>query len=219
MKRVTLLDENFANFAIGEFPHDPRNSAMGEYHYYPPKGYQGRWYCPITDPGWQGPMWIITREGDRKCIESCVMKEPGHDVWNMLTAGDEDWVDYDLELDIKMLSTATLCGIAFRYQNCRCFYALCFTAGQLRLISADTTNSCSWLRRTLPTTAITPTGYGSNAVAQTCAAMLNPLCRSKPTTISTTGAEYLSAPPPPHDSHTSPLQRRSAREIAGASPE
>ncbi len=134
MKRVTLLDEDFSDFAIGDFPHDPRNSAMGEYHYYPPKGYQGRWYCPITDPGWQGPMWIVTREGDRKCMESCVLKGPENDVWNMLTAGDEDWQDYDLELEIRMLSTATLCGVAFRYQNSRCFYALCFAGGKLQLV-------------------------------------------------------------------------------------
>ena len=33
MEDYILLDEDFKNFAIGEFPYDKNHSAMGEYHF------------------------------------------------------------------------------------------------------------------------------------------------------------------------------------------
>ena len=52
--KVFLAKEDFSDFKIGEFPFDREHSAMGEYHFYPPKGYVGNWYCPMTDHGWRG---------------------------------------------------------------------------------------------------------------------------------------------------------------------
>ena len=33
MADFTLLNEDFSDFAIGEFPYDKNHSAMGEYHF------------------------------------------------------------------------------------------------------------------------------------------------------------------------------------------
>ena len=55
-----LIDEDFSSFSLGPFPYDPEHSAMGEYHYYPEKGYKGIWHDPIADWNYDGPSWIIT---------------------------------------------------------------------------------------------------------------------------------------------------------------
>ena len=33
MKNISLIDEDFMDFPIGEFPYDKNHSAMGEYHF------------------------------------------------------------------------------------------------------------------------------------------------------------------------------------------
>jgi len=59
VKETVLQREDFDDFRIGDFSFDQEHSAMGEYHYYPPSGYRGNWYCPLTDRGeYSWPKWI-----------------------------------------------------------------------------------------------------------------------------------------------------------------
>ena len=45
MADFILLDEDFSDFPIGEFPYDKNHSAMGEYHFIHYPGYYGKWYA------------------------------------------------------------------------------------------------------------------------------------------------------------------------------
>ena len=42
MADFILLDEDFSDFPIGEFPYDKNHSAMGEYHFIHYPGYYGK---------------------------------------------------------------------------------------------------------------------------------------------------------------------------------
>ena len=48
MSDFILLNEDFSDFPIGEFPYDKNHSAMGEYHFIHYPGYYGKWYDPVS---------------------------------------------------------------------------------------------------------------------------------------------------------------------------
>ena len=52
MKNISLIDEDFMDFPIGEFPYDKNHSATGEYHFIHYPGFYGRWYD-------HGALWSI----------------------------------------------------------------------------------------------------------------------------------------------------------------
>ena len=62
MADFILLDEDFSDFPIGEFPYDKNHSAMGEYHFIHYPGYYGKWYDPVCNHVYngQGASWIIS---------------------------------------------------------------------------------------------------------------------------------------------------------------
>lgn len=151
--KIFLAKEDFSDFKIGEFPFDREHSAMGEYHFYPPKGYVGNWYCPMTDHGWRGPMWLIVNEGDRRVMESTKIRRNDIFFKNALVTGDDCWSDYTMEAEMRMLDTSLPGEIAVRYQNSRCYYALCLDEGKVKflrrnhketeeLFAADFTYNC-----------------------------------------------------------------------------
>lgn len=138
MQKIVLQREDFSDFSIGNFPYDSEHSAMGEYHFYPPKGYRGNWYCPITDYGLRGPMWMVTKGEGKKVMENTLLRmEEKRKRWNILTTGDAYWDNYTVECGIQVLNTSMLAGLAVRYQNSRCFYAICLEAGKLKLIKRN----------------------------------------------------------------------------------
>lgn len=139
MRIITLQKEDFQDFKVGAFPYDPEHSAMGEFHHYPPQGYRGNWYSPIADYNLKGPMWLIIKEGNKKIMESQVMERTRPWAWNVLVTGEELWCNYTLEAQVKMLNTTMQGGLAFRYQNSRCFYAICFENQQLKAIKKSHT--------------------------------------------------------------------------------
>jgi hypothetical protein len=123
------------------FPYDKEHSAMGEYHYYPPAGYRGNWYSPITDYGLQTPLWSVVWRGavlgTCNVIESQALRNQNGSfphAWNMLVTGDADYGDYMLEGEIRVLKNTNCNGFAFRYQNSRCFYAFCFENGHVKAL-------------------------------------------------------------------------------------
>ena len=121
---VLLLSCDFSDFAIGPFPYDPDHSAMGEYHYYPPKGYRGIWYDPITGSSFRGPSWLITEEDGHKYMEQMRVGSPGpHISCPTLVAGDKDWTDYTVSVRMRSLYTQEPAGILFRYQTSLMHYA------------------------------------------------------------------------------------------------
>lgn len=145
--QIVLQKENFEDFPIGAFPFDHDQSAMGEYHYYPPKGYRGSWYCPITDYNWAigSPMWSVVHDDDGNTVmESQVLREKSREkFWNVLVTGDPYWDNYTLKCTMRRLKTGMLAGIGVRYQNSRCMYAFCFSGDQAQFILLD--HACAYL--------------------------------------------------------------------------
>ena len=72
MNRDTILfQDDFKQFAIGEFPYDKNHSAMGEYNYVVNEGFYGDWVdmvCNHTYNG-SGASWIITEDEGKHFME------------------------------------------------------------------------------------------------------------------------------------------------------
>lgn len=131
---MTLFFDDFLGFSIGDFPYDPDHSAMGEYHYYPVKGYTGQWYDPITGSSYRGPSWIITEEDGKHFMEQQRLSNPKDytPTRPTLTAGDKDWQDYTVSVTMRQFWTAEYSGIMFRYQTSLMAYAFTLGAGKAR---------------------------------------------------------------------------------------
>lgn len=138
MKEMTVLNETFSDFPLAPFPFDPKHSATGEYHYYPPEGYTGNWYDPIVYYGWLGPTWIITENnGTRYMEQTRPQLAIRSDIWPMLVSGDPSWEDYTLEATVRPLSTRSHSGVMFRYQHSRRHYFFGFEGGKALLLKRD----------------------------------------------------------------------------------
>ncbi len=138
--QIKLLSCDFSDFAIGPFPYDPDHSAMGEYHFYPSKGYHGVWYDPITGSSYRGPSWIVTEEDGVKYMEQMRLSSPGpHVSCPTLTAGDKDWKNYIFSVKMRPLYSKEPTGILFRYQTSLMHYAfyLFDSRAQLYLIEKE----------------------------------------------------------------------------------
>ena len=64
MKNISLIDEDFMDFPIGEFPYDKNHSAMGEYHFIHYPGFMDDGMTlyvttDITDRVPHGALWSI----------------------------------------------------------------------------------------------------------------------------------------------------------------
>jgi rhamnogalacturonan endolyase len=142
MKSVCLLNEDFSDFSIGEFPYDPDHSAMGEYHFYPPKGYTGNWYDPIYSYTFRGPTWLITELDGEKYMEqqrvdAPVSRPTPNGNCPTLVAGEKDWTDYTATVNLQLLSTAEPCGLLFRYQTSLSNYGFFIGGGKAQIIRVD----------------------------------------------------------------------------------
>lgn len=137
MNTITLLDEDFMNFPIGDFPHDKNHSARGEYHFIHYPGYYGKWYDPVCNHTYngQGASWIITEYNGKHYMEQMrIRNDKPHRTFPMLTSGDRFWRDYELTASIRMFTTKWgTAGIGFCCQNAANLLVLVFEEGELRL--------------------------------------------------------------------------------------
>jgi len=120
VRKRTLLQCDFKNFLIGEFPYDPDHSAMGEYQYILPEGSRHGWTDQVCNYTWNGtgPSWIVTEAGGRHFME-CMRIEKGrpHDIYPTLQTGSIFWHDYKASCTLRRLSTNGVAGLAFCMQN------------------------------------------------------------------------------------------------------
>lgn len=133
----TVFSERFDGFRIGNFPFDPKHSAIGEYHYYPTEGDKGAWHDPVVWYGWLGPSWIITEEGGAHLMEQTRPQKAITAHWPTLAAGEARWRDTLSRLRLRPLSSEGFAGLAVRYLHARAYYCAGFEDGQLRLYRRD----------------------------------------------------------------------------------
>ena len=136
----TLLYDDFKSFPMGAFPFDAEHSAMGEYHYYPNKGYHGQWFDPISHWGYRGPSWMITNadmDGGR-CIEQMRLSEPApRESIPTLRAGDVAWKDYSVTVRLRYMIANHFAGVLFRYQTSMMHYGFFLVPGGVELHRVD----------------------------------------------------------------------------------
>lgn len=139
--QTILFQDNFSSFPIGPLPFDREHSAMGEYHYYPQKGYQGQWYDPITNCNFRGPSWMVILQDGGHVMEQMRLRNPlTRDVCSTLVAGDKDWADYTAAVDVRPLLTTDQAGLLFRYQTSLMHYAFFLCDKQAQLWKIEKTN-------------------------------------------------------------------------------
>ena len=123
MKEV--LFDDFSSFPVGPFPYDRDHSAMGEYHFYPEKGYKGGWFDPIADFDYRGPSWIVTSPAldGVKCMEQQRLKPPKErKAVPVLRRGDVTWKDYTVTVRMRAFTRSEICGVLFRYTSSMMHY-------------------------------------------------------------------------------------------------
>lgn len=135
---ITLLKDDFQEFSIGGFPYDPEHSAMGEYHYYPVQGFTGQWYDPITGSAYRGPSWIVTEDRGTHYMEQTRLSAPGPRVsCPTLVAGEKDWKDYSVSVQMRPMTIQERTGILFRYQTSLAHYCFCLEEQKARILKMD----------------------------------------------------------------------------------
>lgn len=117
---IKLINEDFKDFPLEEFPYDHDHSALGEYHYYMPKGYTGNFYDPISLHQWRsmGGSWIVTESFGKYYMEqNRGDNTKGHfsDVSAILVHKMPLYASYTLSINITLLETKNPVGIAFNY--------------------------------------------------------------------------------------------------------
>lgn len=136
MGDTILINEDFHTFELGDFPFDREHSAMGEYHFYPEKGYKGIWYDPITNWSYRGPSWMVTDPAldGRHCMEQQRIAAPGlKKAVPVLRAGETDWKDYTVTVELRPAIDSQISGIAFRYQTSMMHYGFFLVKGGVEL--------------------------------------------------------------------------------------
>jgi outer membrane protein assembly factor BamB len=136
-RSISLFEDDFKKFAIGEFPFDKDHSATGEYHYVVEEGYRGDWIDQICNHSYNGtgPTWIITEANGKHYMEQMrIEKNRPHRIFPTLQTGTLFWKDYTYKATIRRLSTKGVAGIAFCMQNSLNTLALVFDQNSVVLV-------------------------------------------------------------------------------------
>ncbi len=179
--QVILFEDDFSSFPIGPLPFDREHSAMGEYHYVRQEGYAGQWYDPITNCNYRGPNWIVTAQEGKHFMEQMRVRNPlTHNVCPVLAAGDIDWTDYTVQVQMRALYTGEEAGLLFRYQTSLMHYAFFLCNGEAQIWKVEKT------QRTLLASA--PYPYDCDTLYT-----LSVVCRGDTFVCGINGAEVLRA--------------------------
>ena len=121
---VKVINENFTDLDLGEFPYDKGHTALGEYHYYKPQGKYGNWYDTICLHQWrsQDGSWLITSNGKKRFLEqnrSDYTKGAFTNVYCCLVHNEELFSNYALQFDLRLFEVNNYCGMAFNYLSSR----------------------------------------------------------------------------------------------------
>lgn len=122
--------EDFMDFPLSEFPYDKGHTALGEYHFFVPKGYKGNWYDPVALHQWRGNdgTWLVTESNNKHYMEQNRGKHgfgAFTDLVPILIYRSEYLKNYTLSCDIIMYKTKYLCGLTFKYiHGLKCYNAV-----------------------------------------------------------------------------------------------
>ena len=124
-----LINEDFSDLELNEFPYDKMHTALGEYHYIKYKGNYGNWYDPIPLHQWRSldGSWLITSEfGKRYLEQNRGDNTKGAFVNSIPTLVHKEklYAPYVIEYDLRLFEFDKYCGVEFLYITSRNNYFL-----------------------------------------------------------------------------------------------
>ena len=130
-ERVVLLSDDFSQLPPGHAANT--YSPWGEYHCHPSEGKLGRWSEATTHYSWRhsGGAWRVANAMGRRVLEQTFLAESSYP---LIVAGDRNWREYTVEVDVRPLSVAAPCGLVAGYRHSRDFYALVMDGSLLKLL-------------------------------------------------------------------------------------
>lgn len=119
-----LINEDFSDFPIGEFPYDSGATALGEYHCFINKGYYGSWYDPISLHQWRSMdgTWLIVNDNNKNYLEQNrgdFATGAFHNLYSVLVNKNHIFADYSISTYLTIFEVAHPCGIAINYITSR----------------------------------------------------------------------------------------------------
>lgn len=121
-----VIEEDFKNLELGEFPYDKAHSALGEYHCLRYPGSYGKWYDPICSHQWRSldGSWLVVSDGNKRFLEQN-RGDNSHgafaNVFCCLVHEQALFANYTLEFKMRILELNNYCGMAFNYLTSRCY--------------------------------------------------------------------------------------------------
>lgn len=115
---TVLLEDGFRALEPGKLM--PAVGAHTEYHFLPEAGPKGEWAVTTFLPPWQRA-WEVRRDKGSAVMAQTAKNDAQH-CHPMIAAGDELWTDYTVLVRFVADDPEKPCGLAFRYQNDRCYY-------------------------------------------------------------------------------------------------
>ena len=124
-----LINEDFKDLELNEFPYDRGHSALGEYHHIVIDGKYGNWYDPVPLHQWRSldGSWLVTSDGKKRYMEQNRgdnTKGAFENVYCCLVHKKELYADFTLEYNIRLFELNHFCGMAFSYITSRNYYAV-----------------------------------------------------------------------------------------------
>ena len=121
-----IINEDFKDLELNEFPYDRAHSALGEYHYLKQPGKTGNWYDPICLHQWRSldGSWLVTSDGKNRFLEQNRgdnSKGAFQNVYCCLVNKQRLYASYILEFNLRILEVEHYCGMAFNYLTSRVY--------------------------------------------------------------------------------------------------
>lgn len=125
-KMKAVIDENFKDLDLGEFPYDRGHTALGEYHYLKPLGTYGKWYDPICLHQWRSldGSWLVTSDGETRFMEQNRgdnTRGAFVNVYCCLVHEAKLYAPFCLSFNLRIFERKQYCGMAFNYLTSRVY--------------------------------------------------------------------------------------------------
>ena len=119
---VTLFHDDFSGYTVGDLM--PHVGPHTEYHYMIEAQPQGAWTMTAFQSRWTDTAWKIQFSPLDPSVKMMSQTINSRAAWThpMLVAGDSLWQDYSVEAVMRPHTTQGRTGLAFRYQNDKCYY-------------------------------------------------------------------------------------------------
>lgn len=131
----SLLKDDFSGLRSGwlTFPFATQGPAIQENQWINERAHPfGVWFNGVANQD----AWMVATESEtEKPYMMMLLSHPQSGAYAALVAGEPEWKDYTVEVDVRPLAFDGVSGIGFRYQHNRCYYLFGFSAGKQAVLA------------------------------------------------------------------------------------